>query len=43
MGCIGVATKYPRTLDLHGVREVIQANGPVAWGDSARGVLGKYK
>jgi glycosyltransferase involved in cell wall biosynthesis len=42
MGCAEAARKYPRTLDLHGIREIIEANGPMARGDSARGVLRKF-
>ena len=41
MGYAEVAVKYPRTLDLHCFREIIQANRPAGRGDSARMVLKK--
>ena len=31
MGCAEVALKYPGTLDLHGLFEIVHVNGPANW------------
>jgi glycosyltransferase involved in cell wall biosynthesis len=41
LGCAEAVAKYPGTLDLEGLRDVIQANSPIEREDSARRVIKK--
>jgi hypothetical protein len=41
MGCAEAAVKYPRTVELQGLGEVIRANRPLAWADPAGWEFGK--
>ena len=36
-----VALKYPGTLDLHGLCEIVRVNGPASWSDSPGELLKK--